>query len=439
MKTKNKILALLEIAIVLCSLFLVAIPAIAAEQTTHEVSASEVTTASEDEYVLGIYGNANEDDTIDMRDVTYTKLVIFGKKDETELADAYYDDEVDVLDVVQIKLIILGRESELTIVDGFDRIVTVSMPVERIVITHYMDASIIKALEAEDKVVGVASAVTEHETLLPELSQLPSIGSTWSPDAEKVIALEPDLVIALGTAAKPLAEQLEPVGIPLIGIYCIDLSVYEEVVKKRAYLLGKKDKADEYIDWYQGYLDIIDERVEGLSEEDKPRVLFIAGGPGRWYVLGSDLVAYHLLFEMAGGISISKEVPGICIEVDPEWVIDQNPEMVLLRTGYPQAGYDADDPSEMIATRDEFMSRPGVEVMDAVKEGEVYVTTYDVMDNALFVGFAYCAKWFHPELFEDLDPNAIHQEWLTRFQRLDYDLDEHGTFMYHPVYNPEGR
>jgi iron complex transport system substrate-binding protein len=27
-----------------------------------------------------IYGNANEDDTLDMRDVTYIKLVIFGKK-----------------------------------------------------------------------------------------------------------------------------------------------------------------------------------------------------------------------------------------------------------------------------------------------------------------------------------------------------------------------
>ena len=32
MKTKNKTLALVEIAIVLCSVFLVAIPAIAAEQ-----------------------------------------------------------------------------------------------------------------------------------------------------------------------------------------------------------------------------------------------------------------------------------------------------------------------------------------------------------------------------------------------------------------------
>jgi hypothetical protein len=64
MKTKNKVLALLEIAIVLCSVFLAAIPAIAADQnqTMQKMTASTITTASEDDYVLGIYGNANEDD-----------------------------------------------------------------------------------------------------------------------------------------------------------------------------------------------------------------------------------------------------------------------------------------------------------------------------------------------------------------------------------------
>ncbi|MCK4732556.1 MAG: hypothetical protein KAT65_08860, partial [Methanophagales archaeon] len=72
---KRKTLALLEIAIVLCSVLLVTLPGIAADQTAQKASASEITTASEDDYVLDIYGNANEDDTIDMRDLTYVKLI----------------------------------------------------------------------------------------------------------------------------------------------------------------------------------------------------------------------------------------------------------------------------------------------------------------------------------------------------------------------------
>ena len=133
MKTKNKTLAFLEIVVVLCSVFLVALPAIAAEQSTQEVSAAEVTTASEDDYVLGIYGNANEDDTIDMRDLTYVKLIFFGKKPETALADAKYDGKINPLDFIQIKLIIVGKEKELTIIDGNERAKMFKLPITRII------------------------------------------------------------------------------------------------------------------------------------------------------------------------------------------------------------------------------------------------------------------------------------------------------------------
>jgi iron complex transport system substrate-binding protein len=112
----------------------VTIPGIAAEQIAQEMSAGKVTTASEDDYVLGIYGNANEDDTIDMGDVVYTKLAIFGKKPKTELCDAKYDGRINVLDVIQTKLIILGKEKELTLVDSVDRIVTVKKPIKSIVV-----------------------------------------------------------------------------------------------------------------------------------------------------------------------------------------------------------------------------------------------------------------------------------------------------------------
>ena len=107
---KTKIVTLLEIVVVLCSLFLVAtLPATAIEQsqTTQKVSASEVTTASKDDFVLGVYGNANEDDTIDVRDLTYVKLIFFGKKPVTELADAKYDGKPedgigDILSLIHI-------------------------------------------------------------------------------------------------------------------------------------------------------------------------------------------------------------------------------------------------------------------------------------------------------------------------------------------------
>ena len=128
---RDKKMVLLEIVVVLCLLFLEALPVIAAEQEMQKVSASEVK-ASED-FVLGIYGNANEDDTIDMRDVTYIKLVIFRKKPETALCDANYDGRVSMLDVVQTKLIIVGKEGELTFVDSEGEAKTIDMPVNSVI------------------------------------------------------------------------------------------------------------------------------------------------------------------------------------------------------------------------------------------------------------------------------------------------------------------
>jgi len=65
--------------------------------------------AAASDYTLGIFGNANEDDTINMQDVTYTELIILEYKDKTQLADGKHDDRINMQDVTQIELVILGR------------------------------------------------------------------------------------------------------------------------------------------------------------------------------------------------------------------------------------------------------------------------------------------------------------------------------------------
>ena len=56
-----------------------------------------------------LYGDANGDGKIDMRDVTYVGLIILGKKPANELADANQDGRVNVGDITYIELIILGK------------------------------------------------------------------------------------------------------------------------------------------------------------------------------------------------------------------------------------------------------------------------------------------------------------------------------------------
>ena len=99
---------------------------------------------------------------------------------------------------------------------------------------------------------------------------------------------------------------------------------------------------------------------------------------------------------------------------------------------YPDAlGYEVDDDSVAEAAREEIMAMDAFAGGKAVEKGKVYLYEDALPLTPRFVVFiAYMAKWLHPELFEDLDPQAIHQQYLTDFMRIDYDLSEHGVFAY---------
>ena len=428
MKTKNKLFALVEIVIVLCSLFLVALPSIAADQTTQKIS----TTASEDDYVLGVYGNANEDDTIDMRDLTYVKLIFFGKKPETELADAKYDGKINPLDFIQIKLIIVGKEKELTVVDTAGRIVTVSLPLKKIVVFNNGIVETMRSLKLEkNRIAGIDKYTIANKIFYSEFQDSPNVGSTHDPDLEKVLSLHPDAVFsfAVSWAYGDLPNKLEALGLtaPVICFDCYQLNAYMEEVKKLGYLLGKKEEADEFLEFYTGWLNTISERVKKIPADERPKVYYETNKP---YQTCGEGIDYDLTLVAAGGVNIFSYLKGYR-DLDPEEVVMRNPEIIVRGTSGYIEGYDVDNPTELKNVRDEIMGRPELQNVPAVKNGRVYILGWTVGSGTRdFVGIGYMAKWFYPELFADMDPKAIHQEYLTRFQGLDYDLDKHGVFVY---------
>jgi iron complex transport system substrate-binding protein len=437
MKTKTKTLVVVEIAIVLCSLFLVAIPAIVADQNqeTQKASASTITTASEDDYVLEIYGNANEDDTIDMGDVVYTKLAIFGKKPKTELCDAKYDGRINVLDVIQTKLIILGKEKEITVIDTTDRIVTVNKPIRRVVITFPHQLETLRSLKVpKDKIVGITKDRWD-EAFFTEFSDVPSVGWRWTPDIEVILSLHPDTVILFGTSRHDtLHNALESADpkIALLHFMCSDLLFYREEVEKLGYVFDKEDEAEELLDFIEkGCLNPIEEKVETILEEDKPKVYF----ESRKYSIHNK---GQMLIRKGGGKDIFADITQHSGSVDPEAVIDRDPVIIVRAAPYTAGGYsmDVDNTPELKEVREEVMGRLELQNVAAVKTERVYIITvhllgfYPTSGCRQFVSVAYMAKWLHPELFEDLDPKAIHQEYLTRFQGMDIDLDKKGVFVY---------
>ncbi len=388
--------------------------------------------AAASDHTLGVFGNANEDDTINMQDVTYTELIILEYRDRTELSDAKYDGKINMQDVTQIELVILGKEKELTLLDTADRTVTVNKPITSIVGGPF---GILRSfgLELTDIVVGTYSQVDLE--VYPELSdELLDVGSGWTPDLEKILGLNPDVVFIQPPGGPfdttPTLTKLESAGITVLCFKCQTPAIHREEVEKLGYLFDRRDEAEIYLNWRENILNLIKETVDTIPEEDGVNVYFESYKPYTTYP------RYGYLTE-AGGVDIFAGEPGG--SVDPEAVIDQNPD-VILKVAYPGGGYtlDADDTADLKALRDEIMSRSELQGVKAVEDERVYVITSYLLlylphcNHIECFQLAYQAKWLHPELFEDLDPQAIHQEYLTEFQRMDIDLDEKGVFVYPP-------
>ena len=400
--------------------------------------------AAASDFTLGVFGNANEDGTINMQDVTYTELIILEYRDETELADGKHDDRINMQDVTQIELIILGREKELTILDSEGESKTISLPVNKILTLNSDCTEAIRAIQAKDRIVGIESATAMQTTFYPEISMLPSVGRGSGPDLEQILEMDPDILIAYAPGIynpghEGLEDKLEPVVTVLRLNFYKPETVAEDLIKL-GYLLGEVENARNYVEWRDEYVDEIEDVVSGISEDDKQRV-FIDYGSQRGSsnrMTAAKGTGLHQMCVQAGGINIAADLPAGLAPGYPyaelEWILDQEPTVVIGQaSGYNSrdGGYETDDDSDLGAYYDEIIGLPGFGEIPAVENNRVYIMQ-GVVSGGLtdVVGLAYYAEWFHPNLFENMDAQAIHQEYIDEFCGIDFNVAEHGVFVY---------
>lgn len=231
-------------------------------------------------HILGIFGNANHDGVIDMRDVTHTERMIQGLESSQPLADSTYDGKVDASDITQTEKVIVGRETALTILDNDGDAVTIPRPVNRVIPDHMTSLAAMRVLDAQDMIVGIDTYAEKHigSLFLQGLTDLPAIGDFFNPDYEAIISLRPDVYLAYRSSygqggKKTLKEKLPGVTVFETGYYTpYNPENLTLDIRKLGYILGKRERAEAYIDWYNGYLNMIRQRVEELPANRKLRV-----------------------------------------------------------------------------------------------------------------------------------------------------------------------
>ncbi|OPY50651.1 MAG: Periplasmic binding protein [Methanosaeta sp. PtaU1.Bin060] len=407
---------------------------------------------SSSDYGLAVYGNANLDNIIDENDIAYLNKIINGSVEPTEFADANNDGTIDENDILQIEQIINKSEKKLIYMDIFGEAVTVNKPIERLVNLGWNGVDVTRALGAENLILAVGNDYRKSTPIsYPYISQLPAVGDSADKcDFETVLSLDPDAVQTNLEANWAVAEsgraQYEKFkdnlpGIPLISLNVRELDNLSRNIRTYGYIIDKEDEAETFASWIDKQQNLVESRIENLTDEDKKRVYF----EYRRYQTKGSGDRYSKSYIMAGGKNIADDMVGpessqyfSVFDIDPEYVIEHDPEFIFIHASTQlnasDHGFETNDPSAMAALRDDLMNRPELANVDAVKSGNVYVLDESILGGAgqTLIGSLYVAKLMYPELFKDVDPQAIHQEYVDEFCNIDFDLNTNGVFIYPP-------
>lgn len=311
----------------------------------------------------------------------------------------------------------------ITIIDSADRTVTIYKPVKRMISQGTWAYEPIFVLDAQDRLSAVTNTAQRVYGFVPGIKDKPVVGEYREIDYEKVIENRPDLYIIGGNRTlSDIEQKLKPAGSTIVVLSFSEMEKFEREFRALARLLEEDEKVEEYLGWREGYLKMIQEKTEDISQ--KPRV----------YVEYSDLPwktpINSEVTTMAGGFNIasplSKTTTTSSVEVSPEWVMTQNPEVIVILAFLDYAPTDltgyhlnsTDNAEKFIA---DMSNRTGWADIDAVKDSRVYVLDGETGASCRgVVGVCYCAKWFYPEIFKDLNPDEINREYFEKWLGVPY-------------------
>ncbi|MFW6317255.1 MAG: PGF-CTERM-anchored ABC transporter substrate-binding protein [Halorubrum sp.] len=215
--------------------------------------------------------------------------------------------------------------------------VTVDEEPETVVTLAPSAAQTMWEIGAEEKVIGVS----QYSSYLEGADSRTNVsGASQFVDNERVVDLEPDLVLAPDIIDDETVQKLRDSGLTVYKFEsATSLADVEEMTRLTGQLVGACEGADQRATEMNETLEGIRDRVE---DDDRPRVLYTMGGG---YTAGEGTFIDDIL-ETAGGTNVAAEA-GIegYEKMSEEQLVEHDPEWIVTNTDIgsvpDSAGYDA--------------------------------------------------------------------------------------------------
>ena len=264
---------------------------------------------------LRVYGNANNDDYLDDKDVAFLEKIIAGTEKETKFADANQDGKVDDKDVQYVKDIIDKKVNKVWVSQTYNKteqIEACKYPISKVAVAGFETITVLQSIGATSKIVALAGASGDsfNQTFYSDVYDLPKCGpDIWHIDPELLSGVgQVDAIISMD--AKSYIDNyatFETAGIDVVRIEAAHATNSLSGIVTVGFLLGNAEEANKLMEFFDGILNNIKDKAASISE--KKTGLFLTM---KYYVEGPSAASeYTGTMALAGAKTLADVYPDV--------------------------------------------------------------------------------------------------------------------------------
>ena len=279
---------------------------------------------------------------------------------------------------------LISRVAAGTFVDQLERQITMPDNPQRLISLAPSITEIIYALEQENRLKGV----TRHSDFPAAATKLPKIGSYVRLDLERIVALNPDLCIAIKDGnPRETIDRLDSLKIPVYVVNPRNLKTVLETIIEIGNILNADEKAENLLTNLRNRI----QRAQSLITQDTYRPgVFFQIGISPIVSVGSDTFLHELIV-LAGGKNLADgKTP--YPRFSREQVLALAPEIFIVTSMARQAVFEQ--------VKAEWRRWPS---MPAVRNERIFLVDSNLFDRPsprLVDGLELLIKLIHPELLK---------------------------------------
>lgn len=339
-----------------------------------------------------------------------------------------------------------------SVTDLLGRQVKVHLPVRRVILGEGRQLYLVAALDTQnpiERIVGWRKDLIQSDPdtygaylrKFPEIAKIPTFGGfeDGTFDIEQAISQRPDVIILNieaqhATEDARYIEKLDALGIPVVYVDFRNnpMQNTEPTMRLFGQLFGKQARAEAFIDFRNQQIRRVTDVIEARHPA-RPKVFIERiGGYTDDCCLSFGNENFGLFVEMAGGDNIAKGIiPTTFGQLNAEQVVVANPAQVVVTSANWEAfapgghwvgvgpGADMAQARKKLAWYTQRPAYAGIKAQDDQAFHAIWHQFYN--SPYQFVAIQQLAKWFHPTLFTDLDPDASFRQLHEQFLPVPYE------------------